>query len=275
MFDEILKKLNTIGENKYHIRQQMECPTSFLKLSKSYTDFIYLVGWGRFFGGALVLFKPIDSDNGFHKLQYKPKEDIVNKYTIIGYDGTTSGFYCLRNDQSDCVYWYDSETEEIMLISNHFFTWINEQFNKLYDEKIFAGYKKIKNIDSILKIINEREKVEIRLLEFENELVRPPGKENDFLPRYNKIKIKIFLKEKISINYYTLIIFRTGSKIGADNKVYHTVEVPVIDNAWITLDCYVFDAFNLPFNSITLISAPEINLNSSVRARYKEIMEYL
>lgn len=246
-------------------------------LNSLYTGFINSVGYGYFFGGSLVLF-PLAGETGSIKaltlgLQSAGIEDFV----VIGYAGTTEGYYCLKNDRKDkAVYWIDIQQKAITKLNERFDDWINAQPNELFSEDIYAGYKKIKDIESIYKVINERSLVEVDMLDFERGLIKPPGKEKDFLPRYNRVNLAIRKNQDIELSQLTIKFFRRGSPIGEDNVEYLTIDVGSlrVDKTEV-VQAYLFDPFNLPFEKIECSYSPEIDLASKMRVRYKEIKQFL
>jgi hypothetical protein len=263
---------------KYYENYKQILETEGYFVNTKYIDFINNIGFGSFFGGSLVFF-PFSDVKGSVKLLTQQISNIVNaEYIVIGYNGTTEGYYCLRRDPNDSsLYWFNLEVKKIEIIDKNFQDWLDKQPQNLFSEQIYAGFKKIKDIESINIIIKERAYFDIEIFNFEKKLCRPPGKENDLLPRYNSVVLAVRKNKKISLlNCLTLKFFRSGSPIHQDNIEYLTINVNnlLIGKSEI-INVFLFDPFNLPFDSLTCILYPEIDLSSKMRVRYKEILPFL
>jgi len=247
----------------------VQCPGPYL-------DFLSEIGPGRFFSGALALFSAEpqgDIDSWTERLPRKSPAE----FFAIGYDGTTEGCYCLKNSGTDeSVYWHSWETGETRPCSPKFINWIEQSPSKLFNHSVYAGYKKIKNLERVRKIIEDRRAFAVRLLSYEKELVRPPGKEQDFLPRYNRVICSVHKHSESSLKQLTFEVRRIGSPVGTDNVQYVTVSLPdFAAGQEISVEAFAFDPFNVPFEEISVDYTPEIDLGSPMRVRYAELRQYL
>jgi len=105
-----------------------------------------------------------------------------------------------------------------------------------------------KNRDG-LEQLDLADKVSVRMVSFDKEL-RRLNKE-DFLPRYNTVTLTIDNKSDNIIDDILLTIFRTHSRIGADN--YHTLLIKTYGLKPETKGKYrvkIFDWFNEKFEGI-------------------------
>lgn len=168
---EELKKHNAPG---YH--RVFRCPKNFnalirkegYNLNLQYVRFIESFGNGHFFGGALVLF-PLLGDTGSIKTLTENLQNIgIVDFIVIGYAGTKEGYYCLKNNVNDnVVYWVNIQLKTVEILNESFNLWINSLPNQLFNADIYAAYKKIKDIGSINRVINERSLIEVEILDFE------------------------------------------------------------------------------------------------------------
>ena len=241
----------------------------------SYLDFLSEVGAGRFFSGQLELFEA--EPGGRVDRMTNEMGDGSHTYFAIGYDGTTAGCYCLkRSGTEETVYWCDYETGAIRSHRSSFVDWIEESPKELFSQVVYAGYKRIKDIDQARRVIEGRKSFEVRLLRYDEQLVRPPKKENDFLPRYHQIVCEVRKNKQSSLTQLTFKVRRTGSSVGADNVEYVTVNLPDFAvGQSVAVEVFAFDPFNCPFKEIVIDYSPEIDLGSPARARFAELKPYL
>lgn len=247
------------------------------KLSAFYVDFIKSIGYGHFFGGSLVLF-PLTGETGSVRALTNYLQGMgVKGFVAIGYAGTTEGYYCLKNEKEDnAVYWVNVQTKATNKLDECFEDWINTQSSELFNPDTYAAYKKIKDIESVYEVIKERSFIEVELLDFKEQLIKPPGNEKDFLPRYNKVILAIRKNKEVKLSQLTIKFSRSGSSIEEDNVEYLTVDIGFIPiNKSEVVQSYLFDPFNLPFEKIECDYHPEIDLTSKMRVRYKEIKKFL
>jgi hypothetical protein len=241
----------------------------------SYLDFLSEVGPGRYFAGQLELFEV--EPGGRVDRMTKEMGDESQTYFAIGYDGTTAGCYCLKRSGTEgTVYWCDYEASVIHPYRSSFVDWIEQSPQELFSQSVYAGYKRIKDIDQVNRVIEERRGLEVRLLRFDKHLIRPPKKENDFLPRYHRIVCEVRKNKESSLKQLTFKLRRTGSPVGADNVQYVTIDLPdfaVGQN--VTVEAFAFDPFNVPFEGIVVDYSPEIDLGSPTRARFAELKPHL
>jgi len=262
--------VDRIADTAWFGQQLICCPVP-------YVDFLNEIGPGRFFAGDLVLFPTAGAEASVQQVTKKLPETVRSRFFAIGYDGTTEGCYCLiRTGDDNCVYWHNWGMQTTALHHPDFIEWIENSPNELFNKAVYAGYKTIKDISGALGIVKERCKFEVRLLEYDKQLVRPPGKEKDFLPRYNRIVSGVRKYAASPLEQLTLKVRRLGTTVGEDNIQYVTLDVSGVPVDMETrLEAYVFDPFNLPFESINIDYSPEIDLSSPMRARYAEIKVYL
>jgi hypothetical protein len=247
-------------------------------VNQKYIDFINTIGFGSFFDGALVFF-PIEGQRGSIITETNIIREInIFDYVVIGYNGTTEGYYCLKLDPSDnAIYWIDIQMKLVNLLCIRFDEWINKQPIELFDKKIYSAFKSIRDIKSIHEVIKERGFVDVELLDYDKKLTRPPGNMKDLLPRYNKLTIAIRKnKPTCLLNDLTIEFLRSGSSIGKDNISYITLDITSLPEAKSQVfEAYLFDAFNVSFDSIECHYKPKIELGNKMRINYKEILGFL
>jgi len=272
LFAEELKKH---GNSGYHFWNKVESIDDLPHVSIEYIEFVKEIGVGSYFGGRLKLFTSKDKD--FEEFNYLLKELNCHDFVAIGYDGTTEGCYCLKKEpQDNAVYWMAWSEGSPFQINDSFYSWIEKAPSKFFNEKVFRGFKNIKDINSINYIINQRRKINLRLLSFDKELVAHPNETKKYLKRYNKICLEIIKTEKTEIKWLTIKMLRTGSTVGNDNIDFVTIDIEnIIPLKPTRIECLLFDSFNLPFESIICQYAPEIDLGSSMRSAFKEITTFL
>ena len=243
-----------------------------------YFAFLISIGSGRFFGGSLIIFELIENLNySVIAITDKLYSLGIKDKIAIGYDGTTQGIYCLSCKNNDHrVYWIEWIDGSVKVEAESFIEWIESKPNELFSKKIYAGYKKIKDITTINAIIEKRKSFIIELSSYEKELTKPPNKSNEFLPRYNKLNLKVTKTAATDLDFFTIKCYRIGSPVGKDNIEYVSIPVkelpiskPIIVVSWL------FDPFNMPFEKIIIQVDPFINLSSKMRVKYKEIKDYL
>lgn len=242
------------------------------EMDDGYISFINEIGYGKFFAGNLIIFTISEI-----KEAIKLNPSIDSSLIPIGYDGTTTGFYILTNRKEDRqVYWFDIQEGLKSVVGKDFVEWIEGLPAKLFNKKTYAGFKKIRDIKAIQRIVEERKKFDLVLKSYDKVLVRPPGKENDLLPRYNRVILTVRKKDDSNLALLTVILRRMGSDVGNDNQECVTLDVlHVPKGKGVDIEKYVFDPFNLPFETIDCHYDYNINLGSSMRTMFKEITEYL
>jgi hypothetical protein len=281
-FSEELEKHSAAGyhliTNKYEIDSARQWFSERgITASETYLQFLQKFGAGRYFSGSLVIF-PLDHDNIVSVASETGKliEHKCTDHFSFGYNGTTEGSYCLSRSGSPKVAWFNQETKTIESSDQQFESWIETMPELLFSEKIYKGYKSIRDLDSIRQIEEQRGAFKVELLKFSKDLVRPPGKEKDFLPRYNRVLLRVLKTREVPLQNLTMIIRRDGSTVGKNNKQYVTVPVGEMRaGAEQQREAFVFDPFNLPFKSMEVEFCPEINLGTSMRANFVEIRDFL
>ena len=247
-----------------------------IKCSQAYLDFLSEIGPGEFFSGGLVVF-PLEPGGPFDRANEKLPNKFRAEFFALGYDGTTEGCYCMsKTGADDAVYWCNWQANQIQVQEESFTKWIEEAPRKLFSKSVYAGYKKIKDIAKVRSVIEDRKRYQVRLLRYDNQLVRPPGHEKDSLPRYNRIVCAVRKLEDSSLRQLTFRVRRTGSSVGNDNVQYVTVSLPETGQGEeVQVEAYVFDPFNVRFQEIIVEYSPDIDLGSPMRARFAEIKDYL
>ncbi len=242
----------------------------------AYLDFVSQIGVGSFFAGSLVLFE-IRSGGNLESQTIRLPESVRRELFAIGYDGTTEGCYCLKRGGEDpAVYWHSWESMEASVLEESCLDWIERLPAELFNNKVYAGYKSIKDMANIAKVIAERAAFEVRIIEFGIDLVRPSGKERDLLARYSRVLLGVRKLRASDLKRLTVILHRTGSRVGSDNKEYVTVDVAEIPaGSEAILETFAFDPFNVPFENIIAQFTPSIDLGSTSRVRFAEIKDYL
>jgi hypothetical protein len=286
MFTVFQKELSAHRDGGYHHLggplQSSDVDTWFqqraLKPPTAYVDFLCSVGPGIFFGGALTIY-PLSSDRWRSVESELSRLRKVSADAIFpfGYDGTTESCYCLEATSGKHeVYWFSWEEKLKRSFSAGFLEWIEAKPKELFKEQIYAGYKKLTNMDELVSVMDERAAFSVRLMSFDKQLQRPPDKPNDMLPRYNRLKLQVTKTRPVKIQVLTIVVARLGSKLSAANVEYMTFPVHNIPvNVPTIRECYVFDPFNVPFTDIEVKFNPVIDLGSKMRVRFKELSNLL
>lgn len=282
MFKRFKDELHTHSAKGYHRIERYPENTEVAfnnnyEVNHSYIEFIKIIGYGRFFDGSLIFF-PFEG-NGSVKTETSKIHNLGFKnFVSIGYDGTTMGYYCLKNDRTKrAVYWVDVQAKIVEKVAEDFNDWVEALPKELFNKRTYAAYKNIKDKESIIRIIQQRAKIEVEMLDYEKELVKPPDKKKDLLPRYNKIILSVKRNGDTPIlKEVTIPFLRFGSSIGKDNIDYVTIDIDSLEKEEIkVIETYLFDPFNVPFEGIECLYKPEISLSSEMRAMFKEIQKYL
>lgn len=280
-FGLFLQELEVHNAFGYHLRStpiDLDMLNSlYPQLNAEYVSFITSIGPGRYFSSALVLFSLDISDTSIVGWTKRLDACGVHGYVAIGYDGTTEGCFAIPADGRDlAVYWVNWGAASVVLIAENFSDWVNASTDKYFSSKVYAAYGKISNPTSIDKVISERRLVSVSLRSFDKGLCKAPGKEMDILPRYNRLVFSVKKFRNIGLTQYTVRCMRLGSSVKSDNVEYVSIPISGVGVGEEQLiDCYLFDPFNLPFDSITVDVSPEIDLGSVMRVKYTEIKDYL
>jgi hypothetical protein len=249
-------------------KRSINCPQPYL-------DFLSEIGPGSYFSGGLVLFD-VEPGGVLDRATGKLSDAVSADFFACGYDGSTEGCYCLRRNGADSVYWFNWQTGHTQLEQESFRAWIEEAPGKLFNKTVYAGYKRIKDIAGIFRVVEERKRYQIRLLQADKTLVRPPGHEKDLLPRYNRLVCGVRKLEESQLRQLTFTVCRIGSPVGNDNVQYVTAVLPeIVPGEEVKVETYAFDPFNVPFEEIVINYSPEIDLGSPMRVRFAEIKDYL
>lgn len=251
-------------------KRSIDCPPPFL-------EFLGIFGVGRFFGGALVIFSLAEKNRMIEEFTARLPESDRAKFFAFGYDGTTEGCYCLdRSGNNRAVFWHGFEAGQMAVLHSDFAEWIENCPAKLFSEQLYIAYRNIRDVAGIDRVIRERAAFEVRMLSVEMTKVRPPGHEQDFLPRYHHLVLGIRKLRDSELSKLTVSVIRMGSSIGSQNVEVVTIDLPNFPvGPEILQDAYVFDPFNLPFEQIKVIHVPEIDLSSPMRVKFKEIKGFL
>lgn len=239
-----------------------------------YLRFLKSIGSGAFYGGALQIFSP--NDDKFRQFNEELEEPLAEQFLVIGYNGTTEGSFAVKRKGGDSSIYYMNREQpsDITMLSNSFYQWIENSQNEFYDSKLYKAFSNIKEIEKIREVIAERRAIKLDLKYFNENLEAKPNAEKQYLKRYNRLIFEIELTRPVLLQKVTVKMLRTGSSIGDDNIEYVTLSIDRDKNKQI-VEAYLFDPFNLPFDKIVSLYNPEINLNSRMRTKYKEILEFL
>jgi len=271
------------GANGYHYiyKKYDDSVESFFLMSgyepnNHYIDFIKNIGVGRFYDGLLIFFE-VNGNDSLIKTSDRINEQFNTNIIIIGYDGTSSGYYCLKNSKQDnAIYWISSDDGQIGLVNHSFSDWLDKTTVELFDHKSYAGFKQIKNLDAILDVIEQRKKIIVKLEKYGKDLVKLPGREKVLLARYSKLWLNIEIKEQINIEKLTIRFRRTGNKYEDRNIQYLTIDISNLNiNQATEFTGYIFDSYAVPFDKIICLYKPEIDLGSKNRSMFKEILDFL
>lgn len=267
-YHTIYGQVDRLTATAWFAQRLIRCPQPYL-------DFLNDIGSGRFFAGSLALFS-IDSPRSIVGVATnRLPEDERARFFAIGYDGTTEGCYCLSRAGIDkTVYWHNWDTKSTHAHGADFVQWIENAPDELFSKTVYAGYEKIRDFASVCQVIRERGRFEVRLLHYDQKLVR--REQNDLLPRYNRIVCGVRKLDASRLNELTFKVHRSASSVGADNVQYVTIGLPNFPvGEEITVEALVFDPFNLPFRELVIDYSPEIDLSSPTRVRFAELKEYL
>lgn len=285
MYAKFLDEIRVHGSGGYHLQMTKYAPETIVewfsrrdwKPSAEYIQFLVEVGAGRYFGGSFVVYPLLHDDlPSVDSTASRLSASGGNEFYAIGYDGTTEGCYCLPISGQNGLFWHSWELRATNLLAEDLFEWVEQQPSELFHKEVYAGYKPVADMEAICTVIRMREAFRIRLLKYTNRLERPPGKEADQLPRYNRIELGITKTREVELNILTLRVRRTGSNVKHHNVEYVTVDISKLPTGIESVvSCFVFDPFNLPFESIQIEFNPVIDLGSKMRARYKEILDFL
>lgn len=241
----------------------------------AYFIFLIEIGYGNFFDGNLIIIEPSSS-------KFMEILEIFNSYDIknlipVAFDGSTEGVYCIENSEDSKVFWFNWGEGKKYVKSKDFFSWIEEMPSKLFDKETYKAFKSIKDLNKINFIINERKKFDVQFISFEKRLSNSPSQSDMlFLKRYNKVIVKITKNEDTDLNYLTIKFLRKGSKMGPNNLQFLSLQIANLKKGESkTFEEFLFDPFNLPFDSIILLHTSEIDLKSPLRVRYKEIIDFI
>jgi len=242
----------------------------------SYSRFLAEIGGGSFFAGSLILFAPGHDDQAKQAADTDLVAAGIDEGFACGYDGTTSGFYYLSRSGGCAVYWMEWGATESTVVAADFGTWIERTPDTHFDAEIYRAFRPVRFPDEVARVVSERMKFEVQLVNFSPELVRPPGKQNDLLPRYHPVNLRVTKRHTSPLTQLTALMYREGSEVGLDNVQAVTVEVgsmPPGESR--TLQAYVFDPFNLPFIAMRCLFTLAIDLSNPNRVRFEEIRKYL
>jgi hypothetical protein len=284
MFDAFKKELTAHSDGCYHrlfgVPERSEVISWFrvhgITPPSTYLDFICEIGAGSFFGGSLVIY-PLSGHRSVQTELVRLKEATGDSIFPFGYDGTTESCYCLQSHTgSEAVCWFSWEEKIKRSLSPTFQEWIEGKPSELFSADIYAGYKNLTNVDELVAVMEERSAFRVRLLNFDKQLQRPPDKPNDMLRRYNKVVLEITKTRPVTIEVLTVMITRLGSRVGGANIEFTTFPVQGIPvNVATVRECFVFDPFNVPFDTIVVNFNPVIDLGSKTRVRYRELSKLL
>lgn len=274
IFQEFKKELIEHNASGFHLVFPSMINSDNIETNKEYLSFLKTIGKGSFFAGALQIFDLNDDDS--KRIVMELDGAFGERYLVIGYDGTTEGCFVLNRNTKDLGVYYlnRKQPEDITKIADSFKVWIEGTPVEYFDAKLYKAFGNIKDIIGVNAVINERRAISVELKYYDKELVAHPNAEKKYLKRYNKLVLSLNVARKVSIKEVTIKMARLGSAVGEDNIEYVTVQIEgVVGN--VLKEIYLFDPFNLPFEKIVCLYQPEVNLNSKMRVKYKELQEYL
>jgi hypothetical protein len=281
-FSEELKKHSAAGYHRVTNRYAVDTAREWfaergITASEEYLDFLQSFGAGRYFAGSLVMF-PLDHDDKLSVASETGRmiEQNCGSHFAFGYNGTTEGCYCLSRSGAPEVSFLTWGTKTLQTSDQSFVSWVEMQPEEWFKEETYKGYKPIKDLAAVHRIEEQRRAFRIRLLKFAKDLVRPPGNEKDFLPRYNRVLLSVLKTREVPLQNLTVTIRRTGSRVGKDNRQSLTIAVGRTKvGVESQIEGFAFDPFNLPFEGIEVEFSPEINLGTPMRTRFVEIRDFL
>lgn len=267
-------ELKNHDANGYHLMTPIMGDVVDSYYNEEYLLFLKSIGPGIFYAGSLQIFSP--NDKRLEQLNSEFDESISNQFLAIGYDGTTEGCFALNKNKDDNGIYYINRKQpnDVTKLSKSFYEWIENTPNVYYDPRLYKGFGKIKDLDKIREVISDRKVVKVKLSSYTKDLIAKPDAEKKYLKRYNKLIFEVELSRPISLQELTVKMFRTGSSVGDDNIEYVTLNIDRNRHNQ-NVEAYLFDPFNVPFNEIVCLYNPEINLNSRMRLKYKEILPFL
>lgn len=274
LFQEFRKELIEHNASGFHLVFPSMINSDNTDTNKEYLSFLTTIGKGSFFAGAIQIFDLNDDDS--KRIGLELGGTFCEQYLVIGYDGTTEGCFVLNKCIEDLGVYYVNrkQPEDITKIAHSFKIWIEGTPNEYFDAKLYKAFGNIKDVIGVNEVINERRAIAVELNSYDTEMVAHPNAEKKYLNRYNKIVLSLNVARKVSIKEVTIKMARLGSAVGNDNIEYVTVQIEgVVGN--LLKEIYLFDPFNLPFEKIVCLYQPEVNLNSKMRVKYKELQEYL
>jgi hypothetical protein len=157
-----------------------------------------------------------------------------------------------------------------------FHDWIESRPVALFDAATYAAYRQVRYPEKVSSVITRRGAFKISLQSYDKSLCKPAGRGQDLLPRYNRLVLRVLKQDDVDLDGFTITATRVGSQVGKDNVEYVTVDVrgaPV--GLSVQREVFLFDPFNVPFESIAIDSSPYIDLASPMRVKYREILEFL
>lgn len=280
---KFLKELRDHSAEGYHVAVgPVDEGAAMPHFPRTYVEFLKTVGPGYFFAGALKFYHPSktfpphlhESVNSARRLL---GPGLHSELLPIGDCGVLSEVLCLEaNAGSKTLLLLDIHSGESRILTLDFHDWVESQPKKLFRAKVYKAFGPVKDARAIERIIQARNSFSVSLLTFDRALVRPPGREADFLPRYNRIRLRLEKRQEVLLGMLTLSVFRTGSEIGAQNREFITIDVSQLEKGKpVEVEAFVFDPFNLPFDAMQVTVDDPIDLKSPMRVRYKEIGSYL
>lgn len=243
---------------------------------EAYVEFLERFGTGRYFGGALVLFD-LEGPQGIASREERMHSEARATIFPFAYDGTTEGCFCLdRRGRDPRVFWCRWGEQLPQEEAGDFETWIESLPADLFNAKIYRGYGPVRDPRSIDDVVAQRSAVAVRLIEFDEKPVIPPDKRDHKYPRYHRFVVGVTKQRAIEIPKLTVKVVRDGSRYGADNVDYVSLDIASIPpGKEAAVTGYSFDGFNVPFARGRIEYQPSIDLGSKMRVRFAEIAEFL
>ena len=262
------------------------CEAHAVRPPEAYADFMTTIGPGVFFSGYLTIYalssasdRSVESE--LNEIQTLRNDGIMSSTTKlvlpIGYDGSTVLSWCVSVEPDDSrVFWLSWEEAKVRVQSKDFIKWIESQPKKLFSEQSYAGYREIRDPAGVQRVIEDRSAISVELIDVNMKLERQPEKPDAFLPRYNRLTLRVTKHRPVSLHELTIPAMRVGSQYGERNVNHFVIpigDIPVGQPAEVI--AYVFDSYAIPFEDIEINYSPFIDTSSPRRTAYKELDQYL
>ncbi|MCB1044466.1 MAG: hypothetical protein KDC35_16100 [Acidobacteria bacterium] len=272
-FTVFLRELASHGEGRYHVqfgRFSRPHVISYFKTfqakpTESYLQFMDQIGPGKFFGGKLTIFQPGRGIFGSRDLV--PFVELWHTGLMpVGKLGLGTVCVCLPRDGSDRAMLLDMSNGATSELGD-FESWIENCVARLF-EPVHYELTRPRMHDHLKAAEYERSKFVVKLESFDIRACREQA-----MSRFHKAVFRVQKLMPSFMEQLTVKVVRVGSVLGADNANFVTLDVAnLTEKQWSAIECYVFDPFHLPFDS--LISAFTPRIESEFVGLYPEIRAF-